>query len=110
MRICSHLTCAEPATVWYKHPYCGRHALERFGTTPALEARFGELRQSSGTRPPEAAVPVRRPLRTRVEAGPSPEAASPAPLTDYDLERLLATNGWDLMDIEWLLVDALEDL
>ena len=105
MRLCDHLGCDETATVYYHGSWCGTHALQRYGTTPALEHRFSELRSVAA--PEHVAAPA--PGRSVPVRNPFPPADGPAPLSDGDLERLLATNGWDLMDLEWAIVDALED-
>lgn len=103
MRLCSHLTCDAAADVWYHGAWCGFHASRQFGAVIGTLSNLG----TSADRQAEAAALPTRPLRTQVEADPSSEAASPAPLTDYDLERLLATNGWDLLDAELACITAL---
>ena len=103
-RKCQHITCDKYADLFWHGPWCAFHADQNFGRVPSFIA---ELAWTSADRQAEAAVPVRRPPRARVEADPSPEAASPAPLSDWDLERLLATNGWDLMDAELACITAL---
>ena len=107
MRICKHLTCADPAEVWYHGPWCAKHALERYGTTPAIEARFAELRNVAASGAATGAVPDAAP-GSGVQSTSRPPA--PEPLSDYDLERLLRANNWDELDLEWALISRLEEL
>lgn len=90
MRICHGLLCDAEADVWMRgKPWCIPCSIKRFGIVAAPVAAPG-------------AGP------STVEGlGPGISRWEPAPLSDYDLYRLLEVNGWDLLDAEWACVNAL---
>jgi hypothetical protein len=109
--ICDHGRCWREAQVFIPGTplaFCSAHALVGLGTWPTV--RYAELEsnfRTSGTRPPEAAAPVTRPLADAGGGRPSSDMASPAPLS---FEEFCDTVGWDLVDMEIALIPTLEGL
>jgi hypothetical protein len=111
LRLCvGYAFCGNSADLWYKgRAWCGGCAKRRFGRVPFWVADM-ESRVPRDNPPGDAVGRgVGHPAGSGT-AGHSPvNPSTPAPTPDEFLDTLSA-KGWDMVDLEWALVDALEDL
>ena len=102
MRLCKHLTCDRTATAWFRGPWCSLHILQ-FGDAPARH--FAEGTNPVNEVAPPGAAPEPTPVMV---SNPFPPLGSAPQLrtTDEFLD-LMDAKGWELLDVEWMLVNAL---
>ena len=113
MRLCQRPGCDAAADLYYKGPWCAMHAAQTYG------AVIGTLSTVQTPGSPPSAGPVAPSARPRGTAGTSPPtvpswgagASAPAPtLVEGELLDTLAAHGLlDPVDLEWELVQRLEE-
>jgi hypothetical protein len=101
MRLCQRLLCDETATVWFRGPWCSLHA-NILGDEPyrAFESRVP---------PVDPGRAVGRVSSGMVTTLSSPEAPARIRTEDEFLD-LLDERGWGLLDLEYILLDALGEM
>lgn len=110
MRLCQRPGCDAAADLYYKGPWCAMHAAQTYG---AVIGTLSTVKTPGALGYAGSAAPSARPMgRVAAEAlHPSSADAAPAPsITTAELLDTLAAHGLlDPVDLEWELVQRLEE-
>ena len=99
MRLCQFVTCDAAADLYYKGPWCARHAVETYGAVIGTLTRI-ESPSDGHARPPRrlgAGTSSSEGVPSSAQARPagSLDRPEPAPLTEAELFHILQVDGWD---------------
>ena len=108
MRLCQFVTCDATADLYYKGPWCARHAVETYGAVIGTLTRI-ESPSDGHARPPRrlgtGATPPPKGAPSSSGEGPdraaSVDGLSPPPALNVDdLLEILALDGWQEVEYE----------